>query len=520
MLRYSHRGLVLVFSTPAGNSGCPGQLSLVPLYFLLVVQLSGVGDLMTSRATRARRARQILDSQHRRPFDFQAHSAARCLETVEARGRFLLEAPTGSGKTLIAQLSIAILAEELRDRLPRVLVVVPTRGLLVQHLDDAAWLGQSYGLGIHRIDPDTPETLFEAMIRGYGIVYTTPITLKNRLIARPAGASLLARFDFVVFDEIDTYLTVGELEERKDTWPALEMCCDAALPILGFTGTHLTVPQEQAWSNRSFVKDIVNVPADWLPFTRVQFVRVQDESVKQLDDRIRDELRRAYSLLLKSFGPASWSQIKRLAQQGNPRALEVLRLCGDRLRLFESPAHMQSKADAIVAEAGKRGPTLVLSRFRDSARFLEDLLPVSGSTVLRADGSMTREEIGEAMREFRAKPASTRASLVITRELGGRGLDFPSAARVVLASPRSNYQAVAQELARIRSRKRRPKRAIVTYFGDTEEQAKARRLGIHLSAEKFGKSKLFEVQDLPAGTYKLDPFESRTLAFEESIAGI
>ncbi len=208
---------------------------------------------MPSPTNRRGRARRILESQGRTPFDFQAHAAAQCLQAVDGRGRLLVGAPTGSGKTLISQLAIGMLAEELKDRLPRVLVVVPTRSLLVQHVEDAAWLGPSFGLGIHRLDPDAPMSLFEATM-GFGVVHTTPVTMRNRLSVLPSGQSMLAGFDAVIFDEIDTYLTVDELEERRDTWPTLQMCVDAGLPVLGFTGTHLTEEQEEAWTGYGFTK--------------------------------------------------------------------------------------------------------------------------------------------------------------------------------------------------------------------------------------------------------------------------
>src|SRR5208282_5703569 len=200
---------------------------------------------MTAITNRRRgRAREILECQGRTPFDFQAAAVAECLATIDMRGQLLVEAPTGSGKTLISQLAVGMLAEELRDRLPRVLVVVPSRSLLLQHVEEAAWLGPSFGLAIHRLDPEAPMSLVLGVLRGFGVVHTTPITVKNRLSALPNGQSILANFDVAIFDEIDTYLTVVELRERKDTWPTLKACREAGLPVIGFTGTHFTKKQE------------------------------------------------------------------------------------------------------------------------------------------------------------------------------------------------------------------------------------------------------------------------------------
>ena len=475
--------------------------------------------MTTDADSRKSRALHILSAQGRMPFEFQADTASQCLETVDSRGRLLVEAPTGSGKTLISQLATGILAAELGDRFPRVLVVVPSRSLLHQHVEDAAWLGPSFDLAVHRLDPDVPMSLFEGVMRGFGVMHVTPITLKNRLSALPEGTSMLAGFDAAIFDEIDTYLTVDELRERKDTWPVLQMCCDADLPVLGFTGTHLTKKQEDAWRRYGFNRSSADVPEDWLPYTRVHFVAVHNETVRRIDDGIRDEIGKAFRALGDEHGYVTWGGIKRLARYGDPKALKVLGLCADRLRLFESPRHLDAKLTAISAEIAKPGPALLLARFRDTARVLERSVGVTGTKVLRADGSMKRSEIGVAMNQFRAMPTDAQGILVITRELGGRGLDFPLATKVVVASPRSNYQAVAQELARIRSRKSMPKSAVITYFAGTEEQAKALRLARHLASEKFGVSALFEVIDAPPDTYELESYESRILAYEESLGG-
>jgi superfamily II DNA or RNA helicase len=476
---------------------------------------------MPNAASRQQRARKILRSHDRTDFPFQAAAAARCLESIDRRGRLLVEAPTGSGKTLISHLVAGLLAGELRDRFPRVLVVVPSRSLLHQHVEDAAWLGPAFDLAVHRLDPDVPMSLFDGVMRSPGVVHTTPITLTNRLSAWPAGPRLLAGFDVAIFDEVDTYLTVDELLERRDTWPALQMCRDAGLPVIGFTGTHLTRRQEDTWRRYGFAKFEAEVPEDWMPYTPVHFVPVHDDEVSYEDAEIREELRQAFrALTMERRYAVTWGDVKRLGRWGHPGALKILGLCGDRLRLFESPRYLDAKLAAISAETAKPGPALLLARFRDTAQTLEWSADATGVTVFRADGSMKRSDIGYAMNQFRAMSADAQGVLVITRELGGRGLDFPSAARIVVASPRSSYQAVAQELARIRSRKSMPKSAVITYFADTEEQAKALRLARHLASERFRKSALFEVTEMPGDTYRLEPLESRILAYEESLGGV
>jgi superfamily II DNA or RNA helicase len=181
-------------------------------------------------------AHRLLRLLGRRALPFQAELAARCLDAVHARERLLITAPTGAGKTLISQLTISLFAARLNDRLPRVLLIVPSRGLAEQHFSDAAWLRDRGPLALHMITSDTQLSLIRAVFNTYGVTITTPITIGNRLRLFQ-GHVALSHYDFAVFDEIDTYLTVEELSERRDTFPALRACLEAGLPILGFTGT-------------------------------------------------------------------------------------------------------------------------------------------------------------------------------------------------------------------------------------------------------------------------------------------
>lgn len=444
------------------------------------------------------------------PFPFQPDTVNACLEAVDGRSRLLVQAPTGSGKTLISQLVIAVLAAELRDRVPRALVVVPSRGLLAQHFFDAAWLRQQ-GLGLHMLRSDLHPSLFTMVLEGYGVYFSTPVTLDNRLRLSP---SMLASFDVAVFDEIDTYLTVDELDERRDTWPLLQDVLSAGVPVLGFTGTGLTEPQRKAWESREFIPYAAEVPADWMPQTRIRFQGVEDDIVMSRDAEIREDLSKAFSGL-EEQGIVSWGEIKRLARQGDRNALAILRLCGERLRLFESGGSSGEKYERLAAHAVRSSPCLVMTRYvdvaQDVARHLGAKLPSR-----QIDGQQAREAVRRGMEWFRAIRPPSRAALTMTRDLGGRGLDFPDAGSAAFVSPRSNYQTVAQEVARIRSRARSIKEALVLFYSGTEEQAKAKRLAAHLRTDRYLDRPLFELTDVP-DTFELERFESRNLVFEESL---
>jgi superfamily II DNA or RNA helicase len=464
-----------------------------------------------------RLALRYLRELGKEPYPFQADTAVSCLDAIRDRERLLVEAPTGTGKTLIAHLTVALLTHDVRDRYPRVLVIVPTRALLAQHSFDAGWL-RRFGLAIHMLTPDTPPLLFAHVLEAYGVLLTTPVTLSNRLSV--TGAEALAGFDCAIFDEIDTYLTIEELKERQDIGPALQLCLEAGLPTIGFTGTHLTQAQLDAWRASGFSERQVAIPRDWMPLTPVRFEGVTDSRVIRLDEGIRERIKTAYSRLKEELGITGdipWSDVRRLARSGNQTAASLLLAMTERLQLFESGGSTDAKYRGIVEISRQPGPTLILTRYRDVAALLAAKLLDSAVTAVHLHGGMNRMEIERKSSDFRERDGRDVAALVITRELGGRGLDFPSAARVVLISPRSNYQAVAQELARIRSRFANQKEALVFYYERTEEAAKGRRLGVNLRRDKYGDDSLFTVTGLPP-VFELDPFESRNLRNEESLA--
>lgn len=467
-------------------------------------------------ADRSDRALALLAELAKTPYEFQIDAALRCLQTIRARkkpGRLLVQSPTGTGKTLIAHLAIALLADELSSRPPRVLVVVPTRALLAQHTVDASWL-RNYHLAVNELSSDLPPVVYLRMLESFGMTITTPITLGNR--TQLLGEDVVSRLDCVIFDEIDTYLTVDDLDPRQDIGPALGLCLRQNVPIIGFTGTHLTPTQIDVWTAGGFTAFQPTVDTDWMPLTPTTFEPVYDSGVIERDVLIRERIARLFQQLADIYGDVPWSLVKRLAKLGDDTATRLLREMTDRLKLFESNGTKGAKYQAVVDSTNQPGPTLVLTRYVHSARDIAAALSAAGIETSQVDGTMSRSDIEEGTNAFRQRGENEVCALVLTRELGGRGLDFPHAGRVILISPRSNHQTVAQELARIRSRTSNRKQAVVLYYQHTEEAAKAHRLAVALRADRYGDHHLFEIPDAPPKT-DLMAFESRNLRNEESL---
>jgi hypothetical protein len=469
-----------------------------------------------TKADSAARTLALLKKIGKTPYQFQAESVDRVLAAAADSERLLLQAPTGAGKTLIAYLTAARLAKRQGPQF-RGLVVVPSRPLLRQHVVDAGWLRGAVGVPIHLLTPDQPLRLWSAVLGGPGLICTTPHALGSRL-ARLGGLAAFPLFDIAQFDEIDLFLTV-DLAERQDIWAVLDQVMQTGTPAVGYTGTLLSESQSREWAKRGFAPWEPNLPDDWLPFTRVQFQAVRNSGVIDADQEISRKLKDANRRYGDAGGnPRSWYQIKLDAKTAGPLALEaraILTLHAERLKLFEGHDDRTGKLTSLVA-AIKKKSGLVLTRYIFSAIAAANMLNSKGIHALQADGQMRAVEADRYARQFRAGDAPV---LVITRDLGGRGLDFPSAETAVLISPRSNYQAVAQELARIRSRRGAPKTATVLYYEDTTESSKASRLARHLMRDqRFGSRDLFEVSGAPKPVAAEDPLERAHAVLEESIS--
>lgn len=268
----------------------------------------------------------------------------------------LVQSPTGTGKTLIAHLAIALLAGELKSRLPRVLVVVPTRALLAQHVVDAGWL-RTLGLAINELGPHLSPLMYMRALASFGVMITTPITLRNRTAL--LGEEPIAALDCVIFDEIDTYLTVDDLDPRQDIGPALALCMRQHVPIIGFTGTHLTSTQVNVWTHGGFGTLQPAVDADWMPLTPTRFEPVRDAGVSRSDAVTRERIGQLYKELSDKYGGnIRWSDLKRLARLGDDTATKLLREMTERLKLFESNGTVGAKYRAVVDTANQPGPTL------------------------------------------------------------------------------------------------------------------------------------------------------------------
>ena len=98
----------------------------------------------------------------------------------------------------------------------------------------------------------------------------------------------------------------------------------------------------------------------------------------------------------------------------------------------------------------------------------------SNQNSLLIHGELNAKDMMKRMSAFRWKSSASIAFM--TRDLGGRGLDFPTADYMVLYSPKSNFRVVDQEICRIRSNRTKIKPIYLMFYSGTTEEAKAMRL--------------------------------------------
>lgn len=135
-----------------------------------------------------------------------------------------LELPTGTGKTLIA--CLAAVMWKYRHPDDRVLLIVPSRTLVVQHFDVAYWIASN--LRTDRLTDKhygDPAAIRSTLVRG-DFVISTPGILAGALGRGLVDTDVVSSFGLIIVDEWDQFIVVDE-EDRgsvarfAEHWQAL-----------------------------------------------------------------------------------------------------------------------------------------------------------------------------------------------------------------------------------------------------------------------------------------------------------
>ncbi|WP_167768185.1 DEAD/DEAH box helicase [Bradyrhizobium sp. MOS001] len=264
---------------------------------------------------------------------YQIEAALRAIEIALAGQNSGIELPTGTGKTLIACL-VAAFWKQLRPA-SRVLLIVPSRTLVVQHFDVARWIAQA--LTVDRLTDDQsgdPGALRGTLLRS-DLLVSTPGILAGAL-ARGVADEVIASFDLVIVDEFDQFVVVDENEWESaaryaELWQRLVRELPPAARYLVKSATLGLASQEpkrrfitKAQRRSDLIGKLLNpvaitVPeqsyAAVVPFKPIQMSRVHDGNVAVLLEAVEVSKGKAHLRLDETIGPVDYRDVERRAPQ-------------------------------------------------------------------------------------------------------------------------------------------------------------------------------------------------------------
>jgi ERCC4-related helicase len=421
---------------------------------------------------------------------YQPYAAWQALQSL-VQGGGVLTLPQGTGKTFVSQL---IAHEHLRRNSgTKVLVIAPTKELREQYVRMAEWMGH---LTPRIVVLDFKEPFsgirkqVRLMIERADIIVTTPEMFTNRLdwlspvSFRSIKLCILDEVDLWLIDDFEDpegnryHAALSELKDRLQGQGTRFLGLTAS--ELSRRGRALLVDDLQCREVTPFHKSVVQ----WLPKVRIEPVLVSDPIAVQTDREISAKSSELVGRLhketdgeLESHQHDFWLFIKALAngRRGEVAASLAVALLQNehrRLQLFEDVPSGGKKVRQTVDLARGGRPAVVYCReIQLVNRLAEQAWPTPPAIAHSGLGDRYLQET------LRFK-SGARDVLLMTRDLGKRGLDFPMARSLVLYSPKSSARTMDQELCRTRGQRkdRGNKPVYVLFYGDTYEEEKMRRV--------------------------------------------
>lgn len=388
------------------------------------------------------------------------------------------------------------------DASPRskVLVVTPTKELREQFVEMGGWMGL---LEPRKVVLNFREPLSNSrrhvrrMVDVADVVVSTPELFTNRfewLSTRAIDALTLCILDEVDLWPIEDFEEPESVRYHRALAELQSRLVSKGTRFLGLTASPLSraaktllVGDLGCRELHPFHPSIVK----YLPRVRVEPIRCADNDVVGRD---REISRRTFVLLrqlenelgtdvLATQRHNFWLLIRDLA--GGSRGADAARLAisilnseRERIQLYEDTlaAGLGSKSER-AKEVAKRGlPSVVY------CREIQLVNRIASDTRLPRV-AIAHSELGDRyLNEIDKFKKGIRDVLVMTRELGKRGIDFPNANSLILISPKSSPLTMDQELCRTRGQRhhREAKPVYVLFYESTYEEEKLRRVLIQL----------------------------------------
>jgi hypothetical protein len=312
----------------------------------------------------------------------------------------------------------------------------------------------------------------------------------------------LRRIGLCVIDEIDLLSiaddTFDDRQRLHEDWRELfESLAIRRIRSLGLTASELAPEDRELFADLAFAElaPLHRSIVPFLPRVRIEPVRCVDLLAQQRDEAITGECKKLVGRLCAwhdlgrySSSAAFWREIRRIAGgSGEPAeiARTLLKRQRERLDVYEDKNRHASETMTVVKRLSARPPTLVFAR---EAELVKELARQQEGNNIRTAYAEKGDTYLRDIGDFKARRATI---LLMTRDLGKRGVNFPHVTTLVLYSPKVSTRTMDQELCRSRGQRRRPKVVTVLCYARTLDEEKlrdvvSRLLGVRMY-DKFAK---------------------------------
>jgi len=435
---------------------------------------------------------RLLHRTEYRPRRYQSFAAAVALDALRSRN-VLLRLPQGTGKSLVSQLILYAQAARTKYALspdkPKILVLTPTKELREQYVAMGQWL-EMPDPSRHRLrlfncaeDEASNRPVAQARLKHADIIVSTPKFFFNRLSWFRGND--LNEIGLCIIDEVDLLSISDEaFDDRQrlhEDWRKLiEYLTARQVRTLGLTASELEPDDQDLFRSLSFkeVSPFERSIVPFLPRVRIDPVRCVDGRAQKLDELITAEckvlvgrLRALRNLDQCTTSASFWREIRRIASEGGEAAdlaRALLKKQRERLDVYEDKNCSATAKMTAVKRLLPIHPALVLCR---EAELVKELVRQRRGRGVRS----AYAEKGDAYLRDIADFKNGRATvLVMTRDLGKRGVDFPDVRTLILYSAKVSVRTMDQELCRSRGQRRRPKVVPILYYARTLDEEKLR----------------------------------------------
>ncbi|MDE2134751.1 MAG: DEAD/DEAH box helicase [Alphaproteobacteria bacterium] len=263
---------------------------------------------------------------------YQVATAVEAVSLASAGDNSAIELPTGTGKTLIACLASVLWKATYPNS--RVLLVVPSRTLVIQHFEVAQWVATEIVVDMLRDEQSgNPGSLRASLLRA-DLLITTPGLLAGALERRLVDRKYVESIRFVIVDEFDTFVVIEEAEwdtvsRFADHWARLKsQLSDKARYLVKsatlMLGDRRNDSGDRTRTNRraqAIVETLapvrIEVPerqySRVIPYQSVIEVRRYDARIAKLLAGVSTSKGIAHLMLDEIAGPTDYNKVERLA---------------------------------------------------------------------------------------------------------------------------------------------------------------------------------------------------------------